>query len=776
MRNFKVLILPFLVTGSLYAQQKNALTASDYAKAETFLTGNTQKYIDDVPGKPTWIAGDKFWYRKLTAQGSEFILVDAVKGTRTSAFNHQKLADALSAGNGKKYTADLLPFQDFTYAPDQKTMLLSVDGKQLKVDLKTYAVTEEGTEKAKSAGEPKSEMLSPDGKKAAFIKDYNLWVRDVATSQTTQLTSDGIKDFGYATDNAGWRHSDRPVLLWSPDSKKIASYQQDERHVGDMFLVTTNVGHPKLESWKYPLPGDSVIAMLHRVIIDVETPEVTRLKISPDAHRATMGDDISRGGIWSDVAWSNDATQLAFVSTSRDHKQEKVRIADAASGDVKEIFDETVATQFESGQNGISWRFLSASKEILWYSERDNWGHLYLYDATNGKLKNQITKGDWVVTQLIKVDEKNRVIYFMANAREQGNPYYSHFYKIGFDGSNLTALTPETGVHSVSLSTSGNYFIDTYSEPDVAPVTTLRNMNGKLILQLEKTDVSRLKTIGWKPPIPFSVKAHDGKTDVYGLMYTPAKLDSTRKYPVVDYIYPGPQGGSVRNWAFNASRRDNQALAELGFIVVEIEGTSNPLRSKQFHDMSYGNMADNTLPDQVSGIKQLAAKYAWIDTSRVGMHGHSGGGFATACAMFIYPDFFKVGISESGNQDNRNYEDDWGERYIGLLKENGDGVSNYEAQANQVHAKNLKGKLMLAHGMMDDNVPPYNTMLVIEALEKANKDYDLIVFPNSRHGYGTYAPYMMRRRWDYFVRHLLGAEPPKEYVLKNGVDPRNVVR
>ncbi len=262
----------------------------------------------------------------------------------------------------------------------------------------------------------------------------------------------------------------------------------------------------------------------------------------------------------------------------------------------------------------------------------------------------------------------------------------------------------------------------------------------------------------------------------YGLMYTPTKLDSTKKYPLVDYIYPGPQGGSVGSWAFSASRRDNQALAELGFVVIELEGTSNPLRSKSFHDMNYGQMAENTLPDQVSGIKQLAAKYNWIDTSRVGMHGHSGGGFATACAMFTYPDFFKVGISESGNQDNRNYEDDWGERYIGLLKKDAKGVSNYEAQANQVHAKNLKGKLMLAHGMMDDNVPPYNTLLVLEALEKANKDYDLIIFPNSRHGYANFGPYMMRRRWDYFVQYLLGAKPPKEYQLHNVMDPRNSVK
>jgi len=301
----------------------------------------------------------------------------------------------------------------------------------------------------------------------------------------------------------------------------------------------------------------------------------------------------------------------------------------------------------------------------------------------------------------------------------------------------------------------------------------LRHIDGKLITTLEKTDVSRLVAAGWKPPTPIVVKAHDGVTDIYGLLFTPPGLDSNKKYPIIDYIYPGPQGGSVGSWSFVASRGDDLALTELGFVVVAIEGTSNPSRSKGFHDMNYGNMAENTLPDQVTGIQQLSKKYSFIDLDRVGIWGHSGGGFATADAMFRYPDFFKVGISESGNHDNRNYEDDWGERYDGLLVYNTDGTSNYEAQANQNYARNLKGKLMLAHGMMDNNVPPYNTLLVIEALEKANKDYDLVIFPNSAHGYGTYSPYMMRRRWDYFVKNLMGAMPPQEYQLKSKTDPRN---
>jgi dipeptidyl-peptidase-4 len=524
--------------------------------------------------------------------------------------------------------------------------------------------------------------------------------------------------------------------------------------------VTTNVGAPVLKAWKYPLPGDKQIATIRRVVIDVENPKVISLSIPADQHRATLSDDISSSGTFDDIDWKADGSEVAFLSTSRDHKNEKFRIANATTGAVREVFEETVKTQFESGQGAINWRYLPASKEIIWYSERDNWGHLYLYDATSGKVKNQITKGDFVVTRLIKVDEKTRTLYFMANGREKGNPYFGHFYKVGFDGKNITNLAPEEGNHTVTLSPSEKYFIDNYSQPDVPTVTVLRSLDGKLITNLEKTDVSRLTATGWKAPTPVSVKAKDGKTDIYGLVFTPTKMDANQKYPVIDYIYPGPQGGSVGSWSFTASRGDHQALAELGFIVVVIEGTSNPDRSKSFHDMSYGNMAENTLPDQIAAIRQLSAKYP-IDTTKVGIWGHSGGGFATAAAMFRYPDFFKVGISESGNHDNRNYEDDWGERYNGLV-ENAD----YEAQANQNYAKNLKGKLMLVHGMMDDNVPPYNTLLVVEALEKANKSFDLVIFPNSAHGYGAYSPYMMRRRWDYFVQNLLGAEPPKDYQMK----------
>ena len=776
MRKFVFAFIPFAFAIGAHAQQGNALTARDYERAESFLGYGTEPLVDHNGVRPNWLPGDRFWYRNLTAQGSTFILVDPVKKTRSAAFDQSKLAAALSTASGKPVEASMLPFQSFTYSSDGKSIIFQANGKQWSCDLQSYSLKADTSRVERTAmgrggrrGRGGDEVASPDGKRVAFIKDWNLWVRDVATGQSTQLTTDGVKDFGYATDNAGWKSGDGPILLWSPDSKKVATFKQDQRNVSDMYLVTTNVGKPTLKAWKYPLPGDKEVAMIQRVVIDVDNPKVINLQVAPDPHRATLSDDISSSGAFDDVDWS-DGEQLAFVSTSRDHKNEKFRIADPVTGAVREVFEETVPTQYESGWGSINWRFLHKTNEIIWFSERDNWGHLYLYDAATGKVKNQITKGEWVVTRLLKVDEKNRLLYFIVDGHQPENPYFSTLCKVGFDGKGFTVLTPEEGNHTVTLSPGGGYFVDSYSKPDVAPVTVLRDMNGKLITALEKTDISRLTASGWKPVTPFSVKAHDGKTDIYGLLFTPTHLDPNKKYPIIDYIYPGPQGGSVGSWSFAASRGDNQALAELGFIVMVLEGTSNPWRSKSFHDMSYGNMAENTLPDQIAGIRQLSQKYPYIDTSRVGIWGHSGGGFATAGAMFRYPDFFKVGISESGNHDNRNYEDDWGERYDGLA-----GAANYDAQANQNLAKNLKGKLMLAHGLMDNNVPPQNTLLVVEALEKANKNFDLVVFPNSPHGYGPYAPYMMRRRWDYFVKNLLGAEPPSEYLLKMKADPRNGV-
>lgn len=722
-RHCTALAITTVIAATAFAQsEKKMLTTADYDQAVKTLGFNTSKLVYNSNVSPVWLADGRFWYTVTTAAGKQYVLVNPADGS-------------------KKTAADLK-----SLVPDAVERPAGMGGRR---------------------GGGSSEVPSPDGKKTAFIRNWNLWVRDVATKQETQLTTDGIKDYGYATDNAGWKHSDRAIVLWSPDSKKIATFQQDQRNVSDMYLVSTNVGTPKLEAWKYPLPVDKDIIRIERVIIEVDQPKVIRLKIPSDPRRGTLCDDIACTGSFDDNEWNADGSKLAFVSTSRDHKEEKLRIADAATGEVKEVFQETVATQYESGQGSINWHFLAATNEIIWYSERDDWGHLYMYDANTGKLKTQITKGEFVVTRLLKVDEKNKVLYFEANGREKDqDPYFSHFYRVDFSGKNLQLLTPEDGNHSITLSPDNKYFVDNYSKPDVPPVSVLRDMKGKLIAPLEKADISKLLASGWKAPEPITVNSRDGKWKLYGLMFSPSNLDKNKKYPVINYIYPGPQGGGVGSRSFSPSRGDNQALAELGFIVVVIDGTCNPGRSKSFHDVCYGNMADNTLEDQVSGIKQLASTRPYMDVDRVGIWGHSGGGFATACAMFRFPDFYKVGISESGNHENRNYEDDWGERYNGLLTKDASGKTNYDNQANQNFAANLKGKLMLAHGNADDNVPPYNTYLVVEALEKANKDFDLVIFPNAHHGYGADSYYMMRRRWDYFVKNLQGAEPPKEFKIR----------
>jgi dienelactone hydrolase len=769
-----------LLCSTVCAQQ--TVSTADYAHAEKFMTYNTTPLVFGSGIRPNWIAGERFWYRVTRSNGAEFILVDPAKGTRAPAFDHARLAASLSAAAGQKYEALTLPFQEITIADDNSSVSFSAAGKNWKCGLSDYSCAQDATAAAGARaggrggrggrggggrGGAGGGAASPDKKLTAFIRDYNLWVRDTATGAETQLTTDGVKDFGYATDNAGWTKSDRAILLWSPDSKKIATYQQDQRGVGEMYLVNTQVGHPKLEAWKYPLPGDDVVTTIQRVVIDVPTKTVTRLKIDPDQHRSTLCDDIAcRGGEWADVQWSPDASKLAFVSNTRDHKQARLREADVATGAVRELNEESVATQFESGDGKDNWQALYGSNEYLWYSERSGYGHLYLGDWKTGQIKAPITKGDWILRQVVRVDEKARVIWFLGAGREPGrDPYFTHLYRVNFDGSGLQLLTPEDGNHDITFSPSGAYFVDSYSKPDVPPVAVARDASGKLIANLEKADISKLLATGWKPPIPLKLKARDNQTDIYGLMFVPTNLDPKKKYPIVNHIYPGPQAGSVGSRSFSAARGDCQALAELGFVVVEIDGMGNPTRSKKFHDAYYGNMGDNTLPDQIAGMKQIAQKYPYVDLDKVGIYGHSGGGFATADAMFRYPDFFKVGISESGNHDNREYEDDWGERYQGLLKKNADGTTNYDDQANENIAKNLKGHLLLAHGTMDTNVPPYNTLLVVDALIKANKDFDLLMLPNQAHGYGSESNYMTRRRWDYFVRYLMGAEPPKNYEM-----------
>lgn len=756
------------------------LTTADYARAEKFMNYNVDPLVFHTVRDEKFLPEGRFWYRDRGPDGLTVQLVNPAKGTKAAAFDREKLAAAMSAASSGKKTFDArkLEIKDIAFEDSDRVLLVSIGGDAFRCNLSADVTCSllavpvkdgaEGRILAESQGIAQAD-ISPDGTKVAFIRDFNLWVRDLTTGKETQLTKDGVKDFGYATDNAGWQQSDSAILVWSPDGKKIATFQQDQRKDGEMYLVPVTNRHPVLKAWKYPLVGDADVTMIERVIIDVDKRKVIRLKMPPDQHRSTLCDDVSceKTKTWDDVQWSPDGKHLAFVSTSRDHKQEWMRIADAGNGKVRDVMGETVDTFFESGNGKVNWKYLPNSNELLWFSERDNWGQMYLYDLKTGKLKNQITHGEGNVTQVLHVDEQARKIYFLAVGKEPGrDPYFSHYYSINFDGAGMKLLTPENADHSVLSSPDGRTFVDIYSTPTQPQTTVVRDSDGKLVQNVAKQDITKLIASGWKPLMPITVKARDGKTDLYGFMFKPTNFDPAKKYPVVNHVYPGPQAGSCGSRSFTASHGDDQSLAELGFVVVCIDGMGTPSRSKSFHAFYYGNMGDDTIPDQIAGMKQLAAKYPFIDIERAGIYGHSGGGNATVSAMFHFPDFFKAGIAESGNHDNREYEDDWAEKWAGLEVKNPDGTSNYDSQANQNYAANLKGHLFLMHGTMDNNVPMNNTLLVVDALIKANKDFDLLMIPNAAHGYGSAGQYVTRRRWDYFVRYLAGDVPPHEYKMK----------
>ncbi len=811
-----------LVAGSLlsvghFVSGQQVYTSQDYLRAESRLGAATDPLVLNTVDGIQYLADGRVFYAQSGVKGALYFVGDPARASTAPAFDKVRLTKAISAVLGWQipeeqiFVSEYLPnaegFSVTTNAGEFQCEASAVHCRrrpapkrveqpaqtpsgqppatglsatqaggngQMSGEANSTQVKKLPPKRARAARSKAPFDLSPDKTQAAFIRDWNLWVRDEATGEERQLTRDGVTDFGYATDNAGWQHSDAPIVVWSPDSKKIATFQQDQRKVASVTLVPVTNRHAQPETWKYPFLGDKDVVMIQPVVIDVATGKVTRLKMDPEFHRSTLCDDVScRGGAgWDDVQFAPDGRHLAIVSTSRDHKDAWLREADSESGEVRTVYHEHAQTYFESGIGKVNWRYMPESHEFLWFSQRSDWGQMYLYDLATGQLKNQVTQETGTVTQVLRVDEKARVLYFLATGKEPNqDPYYTHFYRVNFDGTAQQLLTPEIADHAVTPSPDGSSFVDIYSTAEMPQTAVLRDNTGKLLATLAKQDISRLTATGWKPPMPITVPARDGKTQIYGFLYRPSNFDPARKYAIVNYVYPGPFIGSctAQTRSFRTAAGDMNALAELGFVVVCVDGMGTPYRSKSFQDAyadTPAGLAEDTIPDQVAAIKALAARYAWVDVSRVGIWGHSGGGNATVSAMFHYPEFFKVGVAESGNHDNRDYEDDWDEKYGGLEVIGPDGKSNYDVQANQNFAANLKGKLLLAHGTMDDNVPPNNTLMVVDALIKANKDFDLLMIPNAHHGYGAASSYMMRRRWDYFVKNLAGGTPPENYRMK----------
>lgn len=773
------------------AHAQRVYTADDYKQAERWMSYNVRSLVTHTVSRVEVLPDGRFFYREQQAGGVQYMIADPATGAKTPAFDRDALAKAISAAGPVQTTAARLSVNSFR--PDASGFTISTGEGNFHCEGATkctaiptpvpyvrgqspqqppQAQQQPPARRGRRGGE--SVNVSPDGTMAAFIRENNLWVRNLATGEEHALTTDGMEDYGYATDNAGWTHSDQAIVTWSADSKKLATFRQDQRKTGTMYLVPVTNRHPKLEAWKYPLLGDTDVTMIEPVVIDVAAGTMTKLKIAPLEHRSMECDDVScdGDGKWSDVSFSPDDTKLAFVSTSRDHKDEWVKIADTATGDVHDVYHEHVDTYY-GNQAKTDWKVLWASNEFLWASERSDWAQYYLYDLNTGALKNAVTSGDGPVADIVALNAKTRTLYFTAYGKgKTSNPYYRKLYRVNLDGKGQALLTPEDQDHAITATADGSHFVDIFSTPEQPQTTVLRDASGKVVLELAKQDISALTAAGWKPPMLFKATGPDGKTEIYGYAWRPTNFDPAKKYPVVDVVYPGPQGGSVTVHGplqFTPALGDNQALADLGFVVVSIEGMGNPFRSKSFHDYAASKPQDmgvDTIPDQVMGLKQLAQQAPWIDLDHVGIWGHSGGGNATASAMFHFADFFKVGWSESGNHDNRDYEDDWDERWSGLEVIGPDGKSNYEPHANQNYAGNLKGKLMIVHGSMDDNVPPNNTLLLADALIKANKDFDMLIIPNVPHGYQAAGQYVTLRRWNYFVQNLAGGVPAKDFELK----------
>lgn len=760
-----------LAAGVAGAQDRPQLTRADYDRAASRLAHNVDPLVDGLASALAWQDDGSVLFVLTDAQGGRLMRADAGHAGR-ELLPRVALARALARAADK-------PVVEATMYSKVSSLELRRDGRDLALrhDGGRFVCTIGSRPQCRKDEPPKRAegdspgIASPDGKREIFIRAHNLWLRDIASGVETQLTTDGIDRYGYGTDNAGWARRDTPLVVWSPDSTRVVTFRHDSRQVNTMTMVGTSVGVPRVTQWQYPFVGDEHIFKLEPLVLDLrgEAPRQVGIDLPPINQRGTVCDHIACFGKWEDAQWSADGNTLAIASVSRDHRRVELFEVQADTGATRSFFVQETPTQYESGSRGVNWRYLPERGELLWYDVSSDWGHLVLHDLATGQRKRAVTSGPWNVSQVARVDTGSGTVWFRGVGREAGrDPYYTHFYRVSLDGGEPVLLTPDNAEHRIDISKDESVFVDTYSDHATAPVSVLRSMDdGRVLQTLAEGDLTRLRASGWQPPEKFTVKARDGRTDLYGVMFKPSDFDPGKRYPIVNYVYPGPQTGSVRTRAFAAAQLDHQALAELGFIVIALDGMGTPNRSKSFQDAYYGNMGDNTLPDQVGGMRQLAARHPWIDIDRAGMWGHSGGGNATAGAMFRYPDFFKAGVAQAGNHDNRSYVDDWAERYHGLDVKAADGSSNYDDQANAGHAKNLQGRLLLVHGMMDDNVPVQNTLLVVDALVKANKDFDLLILPHARHGFtGQDNLYVTRRRWDHFVTHLLGATPPQEYTIK----------
>lgn len=732
------------MAGRLWGQ----IGVEDYRRAERLLPWNLEELVFDADVEPNWIGpGARFWYRNHSRRGKEFLLVDAAQDRFGPAFDHSRLAEGLSRATGASHTPYALPFDRFEWAENEEAIRFQLDGAEWECQLATGAC------RRLEEGEPGE--VSPDGRWRAFVRDWNLWVQSRDTGEEIPLTQDGEERFSYGTrlpsprekieKGEGWP-GDLDVV-WSPDSRRLAAYRLDQRSAGHFALVQsvpTDRLRPRHYIYAYPLPGEVGLPVVEPWVFEIETRRKTKIRTPPVPL-------LYYGGMG--LNWFQDSRRLYFTRTERGYRAIQLLEADAGTGATRVMVEERLLPRVDPHM--FHFRLVGEGEEILCSSERDGWHHLYLYDGRSGSLKNRVTAGEWVVREIVHLDQEARQVYFTAGGREGGDPYLRYLYRVDLDGSNLHLLTPEEADHAVSVAPDGSCFVDVYSRVDLPTVSLLRrSSDGRVLRELQKADVERLLETGHPWPEPFAGKGRDGQTDIYGLLWRPSTLDPGRKYPVIEYIYTGPHNFHVPKTLLGALRSPAQSLAELGFIAVMVDGMGTGRRSKAFRDVSYQHLGDGGLEDHIALIRQMAARYPYMDLERVGVFGHSAGGYDSAHALLAHPEFYKVAVSSAGNHDHRLDKAWWVELWMGYPVE-----KHYEEQSNATLAPRLQGKLFLVHGEVDENVHPASTLRLVDALVKANKDFDLLLLPNRFHDLRE-DPYFIRRRWDYFVRHLAGVEPP----------------
>ncbi|MBK9315700.1 MAG: DPP IV N-terminal domain-containing protein [Acidobacteria bacterium] len=736
-----------LSTFPVYAQG----ILQDYERA----AGLREKYtglVSNMPERANWIGKTgRFWYRKAVRGGSEFVLVEAETAAKRPAFDHEKLAAALVTATGGKHTALKLPFQTIEFVDNEKAVEFFVGEDRWRCDLAEYTVKKlpPNGRSGRRAGIPLSTGLpgprynlpqnpefktSPDGKWETWVRNFNVWVRAKGEKEGFALSYDGSEGNYYTPAS----------LVWSPDSKMIAGYRVRPGFNRKIHYVESSPAdqvQPRRHSMDYAKPGDE-LDRPQPVLFDVAGKKIITIDnaLFPNPYQ------LSR------IEWRKDNRAFTFEYNQRGHQTYRIIEVNATTGVPRAVISEEPKTFFTYSIKKFR-HDVADGKEVVWMSERDGWNHLYLFDGATGRVKNQITKGEWVVRGVDKVDEEKRQIWFQAGGMYPGkDPYFVYYYRINFDGTGLTALTEADGTHSVSYSDDMKYFVDTWSRVDEPTVSELRLTAGrKLVAVLEKTETTELTAAGWRPPEVFTSLGRDGKTDIWGVIYRPSNFDPLRKYPVIENIYAGPHSSFVPK-SFSPWNQ-MQSLAELGFIVVQIDGMGTSNRSKAFHDVAWKNLGDAGFPDRIPWHKAVAAKYPYYDITRVGIYGTSAGGQSSLGGLLFHPEFYKVCVSSCGCHDNRMDKIWWNEQWMGWPL-----GPEYAAASNVDNAGKLQGKLLLILGEMDTNVDPASTMQVVNALIKAEKTFDLLVIPGANHGSG--GAYGDKKRNDFFVHHLLGIEPP----------------